>query len=237
MTRAFTAVAALLAGDDKELRAGVLEIAAAIKKVNTPAPVKKPVEPTLGFIDSLVYQPCVSRGFLCRKRVAYVPIIIRQEIILDTPAEPKKPAPDIAALAKKTAQKVEEIGDLMTLFRPRHMGGLGVGPNPNAKLVKDGIEGKLRELERLFAKNDGKPSAALEEAGYQIAAIAEVARAKGWPKDIGKRTKKQWQANAENLRAAGLELAKAAANQPQNIRTAGALVNAACLNCHNIYKD
>jgi hypothetical protein len=142
-------------------------------------------------------------------------------------------------LARDTAKKIEDLSGLMLMFKPRYKGGIGVGKVPvgNDK-TKDGIEVKLRDLARDVPPGIAKEAAALEESGYWIAAMAELAKAKGPETVNAKKTKKAWDAYADDMRDAGLDFAKAAAAKgAQQIKTAAAKVNATCSACHNIFKE
>jgi hypothetical protein len=144
-----------------------------------------------------------------------------------------------AKLAKDTAKGIEDIGDLMHLFKPRTKGGLGVG---SKKVVtndaKDGIEAMIRD----FARGDGiagagKISGSLEETGYWIAAMAEISAAKGWDKDQGKKTKKNWTMWMADMKEAGIEFSKVSAAKGNTLKAVATKVNNACNNCHSVFKD
>lgn len=144
--------------------------------------------------------------------------------------------------AKKAAaaagKKIEELGDLMHMFRPRNKGGLGVGEKAGANPAKDGIEVMLRDLARDVPGGVAKQADALEITGYWIAALGEVSHAKAPTKDAGKKTKKAWQGWSDDMRAAGIAFAKAAKGKgAQEIKTAAAKVNASCNNCHSVFKE
>lgn len=164
----------------------------------------------------------------------------------DIPATVKK----IAELIKKkdddgakkmatgAAKNIEELGDLMHMFRPRNKGGLGVGEKALPNPTKDGIEVYLRDLARDVPATIAKQAEALETTGYWIAAMAELSHAKAPTKDVGKKTKKAWNTYSADMREAGLAFAKAATGKgAQEIKTAAAKVNASCNNCHSIFKD
>ena len=155
----------------------------------------------------------------------------------------------IAALLKKgdkagaekaaavQAKKLGDLDELMLMFRPRNKGGVGVGSVPLANPAKDGIEVKLRELAREIPAGIAKETAALEETGWYVAAIAELANAKGWANPTGKKTKKAWKEHSDDLHVLGAAFAKAAAGKGGEIKTQAAKVNANCTNCHTIFKD
>src|ERR1043166_7979087 len=130
----------------------------------------------------------------------------------------KEEAKKLAATAVKNKDLVEDIPDIMHMFRPRNKGGMGIGPNPLANPIKDGIETKLRDLGRDAPAGVAKEAEALEATGYYIAAIAELSIAKGWEKDSGKRTKKAWKEGSEEMIKLGVDFAKAAAGRSEERR-------------------
>jgi hypothetical protein len=138
-------------------------------------------------------------------------------------------------MAKDAAKGIEDMGDLMHMFKPRNKGGIGVGTKPGPNTAKDGIEVMIREYARDVPN---KPVAGLEETGYVIAALAEIGAAKGWEKDQGKKTKKNWATWTADMKAAGLEFAKAGAgNGGAQIKAAASKVNNSCITCHNVFKE
>jgi hypothetical protein len=164
----------------------------------------------------------------------------------DIPATVRKIADQIKlkddAGAKKTAtaaaKNIEELSDLMHMFRPRNKGGLGIGEKAMANPTKDGLEVYLRDLARDVPATIAKQSEALETSGYWIAAMAELGHAKAPAKNMGKKTIKAWNDGMTDMRAAGIAFAKAATTKgAQEIKTAAAKVNATCNNCHSIFKD
>ena len=143
-------------------------------------------------------------------------------------------------LADDAAKNLDEISDMMHLFRPRNKGGLGVGRNPLANPAKDGIEVMIRDLARDVPGGIAKQAAALEEMGYYIAAMGDLANAAVGkaPTGGGKKTKKAWTEMSEDMRVLGLAFAKAsAAKGAQEIKTAAGKVNANCNKCHSIFKE
>jgi hypothetical protein len=118
-------------------------------------------------------------------------------------------------LAKATAANpklIEEIPDLMHMYRPTDKGGLGI--------------------EKALKKTTAKEA---DELGNQVIAMAELTLAKGWPKDQGKRTKKAWNEFTEEMRAAAQDLAKA--KNDKAAYAAATKVNNACTRCHTVFKD
>src|SRR5687767_13005614 len=57
----------------------------------------------------------------------------------------RETAKKIAAAAVKNKDLVEEMSDIMHMFRPRNKGGMGIGNIALANPAKDGIEVKLRD--------------------------------------------------------------------------------------------
>jgi len=139
-----------------------------------------------------------------------------------------------SALAKAT-----ELEDVMHLFRPRKKKGIGVGDKAGA-ITPDGIEQQLIALGRdappaaLLAKE----GAALERMGHVTAAIGEFTIAKAPEKDMGKKKAKDWVTWATEMRDASLDFAKVArGGNPASVHKAAAKVNAACNNCHSVFRE
>ncbi len=178
--------------------------------------------------------------------LAYLSVAAAAQEGKDIPATVKKIAElikkkDDAGAAKVAAaagKNIEELSDLMHMFRPRNKGGLGVGDKAMANPTKDGIEVYLRDLARDVPATVAKQAEALETTGYWIAAMADLSHAKAPTKDQGKKTKKAWNTYSADMREAGIAFAKAATGKgAQEIKTAAAKVNASCNNCHSIFKD
>jgi hypothetical protein len=143
-------------------------------------------------------------------------------------------------LADDAAKNLDEIPDMMHLFKTRNKGGLGAGSTPLANPAKDGIEVMIRDLARDVPGGIAKQAAGLEEMGYYIAAMGELANAAAVkaPTGGGKKTKKAWTEMSEDMRVLGVAFAKAsAAKGAQEIKTAAAKVNANCNKCHSIFKE
>jgi cytochrome c556 len=143
-----------------------------------------------------------------------------------------------AKTAAAAAKNIEELPDLMSMFRPRNKGGLGIGEKAMANPSKDGIEVFLRDLARDVPGNVAKQAEALETTGFWIAAMGELSIAKAPAKDQGKKTKKAWIGWSTDMREAGIAFAKAAQSKgAQEIKTAAGKVNATCNNCHSVFKE
>lgn len=155
-------------------------------------------------------------------------------------AELKKGNKDKAKqLAEAAAKNIEDIPEMMHLFKPRNKEGLGVGSTPLANPAKDGIEVMIRDLARDVPGGIAKLAPALEEMGYHIAAMGELSSAAaGKVQFTNKKTKKAWTDMSEEMRKLGGDFAKAAAGKGgQEIKIAAAKVNANCNKCHSIFKD
>ena len=120
---------------------------------------------------------------------------------------------DAKKLAAKTAKGIEDLPDLMDMFKPTAKGGLN-------------IENDLK-------KPDLKKAVQL---GNVTASMGEIILGKAPTKDGPKgKTKKAWQESAEQMREAGLEIAKA--KDAKALKTAAAKAEAACTNCHIKFKN
>jgi Cytochrome C' len=143
-----------------------------------------------------------------------------------------------AAEAKALAKSVEDIEDVMAVFKLREKHGIGVGPKANA-IVPDGIELKLLAIGRDAPGQAtvNKEAEALEKMAYVIAAVAEVAIAKPPAKDEGKKKRKDFIKWAKDMREAAPGLAAAAKSKsPAEIQKAAAKINSTCSTCHSIFK-
>jgi hypothetical protein len=146
---------------------------------------------------------------------------------------------DAAALAKKAAKlaELEEVADVMHLFKNYNKGGLGWGPKRAANPTLDGLDKKLLE----YTKNVKAADAAdpnNEDAGYWIAAIIEISKHKAPAKDGGGgKTKKAWEDFSKSTSTASIAFAKASTSKnASTIKSASEKVYATCVNCHNKFK-
>ena len=140
-----------------------------------------------------------------------------------------------AALSKK----VDELHDVMHMFKPRAKKGFGVGAKKD-NITPDGIEDMIRGLARDVPSQAkvNKQAAALERMGYITAAMMEVAMALPPEKFELKQTKKLWMETATASRDAGIELAKAARDKsPAALKTAASRANNGCVNCHAEFRS
>ncbi len=121
-------------------------------------------------------------------------------------------AKKLAAATAKNPKLIDDIGDLMLMYRPSDKGGLGLE----------------NSLKKATLKN-------ADELAYLTIAMAELTVTKGWDKPNAKRTKKAWNDFSEELRAAGEELAKA--KNAKSVAEAATKVNNVCGACHLKFKD
>jgi hypothetical protein len=147
---------------------------------------------------------------------------------------------DAEALAKKTAKKAEELGDIMHMFKNRNKGGLGVGEMPQAK--SDGIESKLRDVARdaPSAAVMAKEAPGLQQLGYDTAALALLTKAMAPAKDQGKKKASDFKKWADEMYDAGVEFAKTAGEKgagAQNVKAAATKVNETCNRCHSVFRE
>jgi hypothetical protein len=148
---------------------------------------------------------------------------------------------DIEAAKKSAAavaKKIEDLGEVMDLFKPRTKKGIGVGDKAGVA-TPDGIEDMLRILGRDAPSQSKlqKIGKSLERMAYITAAITQVAHAKPPEKFVGNQTPKVWADSAEGARNMALELAKAAREMsPAAVRKAASLVNTNCNNCHSDFR-
>jgi soluble cytochrome b562 len=145
-------------------------------------------------------------------------------------------------IAKKNvealAKGIDDVYDMMWLFKPRAKKGLGVGPKPGA-VTPDGIELKLISLGRdsLGAATLNKEARAIEEMAYVAAAIAQVTIAKVPPKDEGKKKRKDWIEWSTDMHDTALKLAQAAKMKAAgDVKTLASKLNNACNSCHSVFR-
>ena len=83
-----------------------------------------------------------------------------------------------------------------------------------------------------------KEGAALNEAAWMTAAIAEVTRYKGPEKDKGKKTKARWNQYVSGMLDGAKELAAASkAMKADAVKTAAAKLTTNCNTCHMYFRD
>jgi cytochrome c556 len=143
-----------------------------------------------------------------------------------------------AQLAKAYAKTVEELGDVMHGFKPRKSKGLGWGTKPGL-VDPDGIEKKLDDIDQngLAPGEMKKAASAFEEGSWMTAAIAEVTLAMAPTKDKGRLKRKNWVEDTTRMRDGAIEMANAArARSAGAFKAAATKVNAACNNCHSVFR-
>jgi cytochrome c556 len=140
--------------------------------------------------------------------------------------------------AEAIAKQIEEVHEVMDLYRPRNKGGWGVGDKPKA-ITPDGIEQMLLKIGRdaPTANTLKKDGDALEQMAYRAAAIAEVAIIKAPKQNMGKKLVKDWVEWSKDQRDASLALAAATkARSGADIKAAAAKTNNACNTCHSTFR-
>jgi hypothetical protein len=115
-------------------------------------------------------------------------------------------------MAVAAARKIDEISELMHMYRPEDKDGLG-------------LEAALKNA---TPKN-------AEELGNLTRAMAELTLAKGWDEPKGKKTKKAWNDFTMEMSAAAKDLAKA--KDAAAVTKAATKVNDTCARCHSIFKN
>ena len=136
--------------------------------------------------------------------------------------------------AKSLAKKVEDLADLMELFKKRDKGGIGVGLKAGVA-VPDGIETKLVAMGRDAPAGSTlkKEAEALEEMGYVVAAMAKVTKSR----PIAKVKTKEWNTWCDDMATGGLKLSAAAKSQgAADLKAAATKINASCNSCHSTYR-
>ncbi|MBY0526342.1 MAG: cytochrome c [Gemmataceae bacterium] len=148
---------------------------------------------------------------------------------------------EAAALAKKMQGKKPEVEmeELMHMFQLRSKKGLGAGTKAGA-IMPDGIEKKIEILaeKAIPAKQLDDEAKGLEEMGYHLAAIGEIAAlAVPIEKDMGKKKVKDWVKWSEDMKAAGVDLAAGAKGKKADaIKTAADKANTSCTKCHDVFR-
>ena len=141
-------------------------------------------------------------------------------------------------MAEASAKKIDEVSDLMHLFRTRK-GGLGYGSKVGTNPATDGLEKKIQEFTKAVPPAVASQKDLNMEAATWIAALADLTLAKTPPKDgPGGKTKKAWIGWAKDLRDAADEFSKAsAAGNGAAMSKAANKLNNACLSCHSKFKE
>jgi hypothetical protein len=115
-------------------------------------------------------------------------------------------------MAKAAAEKVDELSEIMHLYRPTDKDGLGIEGSLKKATPKDAVE--LANLTR---------------------AMAAVTLAKGWEENKGKKNSKAWRQFTGNMDDAAKNLAKA--KSADDVTKAANKVLDACDACHKVFKN
>jgi cytochrome c556 len=119
---------------------------------------------------------------------------------------------DAKKSAQTAAKKIDEMSELMGMYRGEDKGGIGIEPGLKKATLKDAKE--LANLTR---------------------AMAELTRAKGWDEPSGKKTKAAWNGFTDRMEKAAKELA--AAKTDAEVTKAAGKVTDSCSACHMVFKN
>jgi cytochrome c556 len=142
--------------------------------------------------------------------------------------------------AAAVAKKVSDLEDVMRGFKLRKAKGWGVGPKADA-IKPDGIEAQFAQ--GALTKGPGSKTAVKEndafiELANRVSAVALITYNKAPEKKTGAKDPKDWQQWCEDMNKSGQDLAKALkAKDDAAVRKAAQNVNAACNNCHGVFRD
>lgn len=139
------------------------------------------------------------------------------------------------AQAKALAKKVEELGDVMDVFKKRDKGGVGVGLKKGVA-IPDGIELMIAKMGRdAPSPSEAKKGAeAFEHMGTVIAAVAKITKSKPPAKVKGN----DWNNRCDQLFASGLKLSAAAKDHAAaDLKTIAHKIKDTCDACHSKYKN
>jgi tetratricopeptide (TPR) repeat protein len=147
--------------------------------------------------------------------------------------------PDAKADVQPVA--IDDMADimLMNLMKLRSRGGLGLGPKPG-EISPDGIEAKLLSLTKRPLPKDvlAKEAEALEQAGYIMAAISQMAEAKTPAKKMEDKDPADWKQYTVEMREGALEFAAAAkAKDANKLKEVATKLNASCTTCHKKFRE
>lgn len=163
-----------------------------------------------------------------------------RDIVMDIADEIKKGnAAKATALAKARSKDFEEICDVMNLYRLRPKGGMGWGSIRRDFPVQDGLEMKLRILERGVPANFLRDAENNQESAYWIAALAELTVVRDIEfRPMGKKTEADWKQKATHFRTEADNFGKAiAAGNVAGIQKGAAALTNACNQCHHVYRE
>jgi soluble cytochrome b562 len=153
-------------------------------------------------------------------------------------------AKDPAELHKKAeayAKNLDDLGDVMNLFKKRMKdgsGGFGVGPKATGK-PDDGIEARIQNWGKKAPTKDdmAKDKDALLQMVNRTTAIAEIALAKP-PKAAPGKAPKDWKDYSEEMIKQSRELGKAIeAGDAKAVKDTASRLNSTCNDCHGKFRD
>jgi hypothetical protein len=125
----------------------------------------------------------------------------------------------------------DDLKIVMTVFKPRDKGGIGVG----TKGKGDGIELKIISLGKRAPAKDylDKHRSDLDLMGRVSKAMADVAAQ--YPQT---KNQEMWKKYCEDMRKGADELMAAAkSGDPKAVKTAANNLNASCTDCHAAFRD
>jgi hypothetical protein len=153
-----------------------------------------------------------------------------------------KDSPDLRKSAQAYAKDVEDLGDVMNLFKKRekgNKGGYGIGAKPAPGDQADGIEARIQNMAKKAPDKDTlkKEKDDLKQAMDRATAIGEIALAKPPEKAPGK-DPKDWQKLAEDMVKEAKNTRKAIdSGDPKAVKEAAVKLNGTCTDCHGKFRD
>ena len=135
--------------------------------------------------------------------------------------------------AEAIAKKIEDLADLMDLFKPTKKGGIGFDD-------KTGIEQMLQGLGRDAPSGASlkKNAEGLQKMAYRTAAMALITHERPVSKASSGGARKEWNGWSDDIVEGSIKLAAAAkAMGAADVKTAAAKINAACNSCHSKHRQ
>jgi hypothetical protein len=139
-----------------------------------------------------------------------------------------------AAQAKAIRKKYDDLGTIMTIYKPKAKKGLGF--NKTAQ----GIELKIINMgKRALSKATlAKESKGLIEMAHINMVIAEISKQYAPSKPKGGKTPAMWNNYADETKKAAEALIKAVkSGDPARVKSAATNLNSACNGCHADFRD
>jgi hypothetical protein len=135
----------------------------------------------------------------------------------------------------KVADRDDARAGVMSLFKHRMRGGIGVSPKP-AQPNLDGIESRLNTFATKLKPTDINDD--LRLMALQVAALAELTGAIGPDKVEGKKTPAKWKELSNQMLDASEKFAAAVtAKKDKDVKAALMAVNNSCTSCHETFRD